>query len=79
MGGELDHGAVGALLVAAAVTAVAIAFVRRSLHSHDREPSPVESISPVDRVYAIDAHRLRSGTARRRRSTASTSRFPPAA
>jgi ABC-2 type transport system ATP-binding protein len=59
MGGELDHGAVGALLVAAAVTAVTIAFVRRSLPRHDREPSPVESISPVDRVYAVDAHRLR--------------------
>jgi ABC-2 type transport system ATP-binding protein len=59
MGGGLDHGAVGALLVAAAMTAVTIAFVRRSLPRLDREPAPVESIWPVDRVYAVDARRLR--------------------
>jgi ABC-2 type transport system ATP-binding protein len=59
MGSELDHGVVGALLVTAAVTAVTIAFVRRSLPRHDHEPSPVESSSPVDRVHAVDARRLR--------------------
>jgi ABC-2 type transport system ATP-binding protein len=59
MGGELNHGAVGALLVAATVTAVTIAFVRHSLSRHGHGPSPVENIAPVDRVYAVDAHRLR--------------------
>ena len=47
-----------ALLVAAAVTVVTIAFVRRSLPRRDREPAPVENIAPVDRVDAVEARGL---------------------